>query len=535
MARLNNKDMKTVMKSVLTWDDTTTTVTAQGGKGYNYSAQSELYLLALTNFYNQDTFYEKGDPRDARFRELIRKVVPTDFEWTVAMNKWLRNGAHMRTVSLVMACEVLKARLDEGSGFNRHVFTSVIQRPDEPGEVIAYWRSRYGRTLPEPLLKALKYAVAELYTEKAYLKWDSQARGLSFADVLRIVHPKPKDTDQEALFKYILDRSFGKDGDDWLLPVIRKNKEWRKLAQKVTTAEEAKRVLDPDFVKAAGLTWEDVLSALGSKVDKVKLWEALIPSMGYMALLRNLRNFDEAGVSDEAAEKVISKLTDPFEVQNSRQLPMRFYSAYRAAPSLRWGYALERALDMSMGNIPELKGRTLILVDTSGSMDEPFSRDGTVKRWDAATLFGVALGRRCDKADVVSFSNSYWGGAGNKAFPLKRGESLLTALKRWQDDGYFIGGGTDTARALRDHFHGHDRVVILTDEQTGSNPVEVSRSISESVPMYSWNLAGYRAGHAPAGERNRHSFGGLTDAAFTQIGMLENSLNACWPWEKLAD
>jgi hypothetical protein len=65
--------------------------------------------------------------------------------------------------------------------------------------------------------------------------------------------------------------------------------------------------------------------------------------------------------------------------------------------------------------------------------------------------------------------------------------------------------------------------------------VEVSRSISESVPMYSWNLAGYRAGHAPAGEKNRHSFGGLTDAAFTQIGMLENSLNACWPWEKLAD
>jgi len=535
MARMNNKGVKTAVRSVLTWDDTTPTVTAQGGVGYNYGPQSELYLLALTNFFSQDTAYEKADPRDKRFRELIREVTPQNFEWIAGMTGWLRSGANMRTASLVMGCEVLKARLDEGSGFNRHIFNHVMQRPDEPGEVIAYWRSRYGRTLPEPLLKALKYAVTELYTEYAYLKWDSSARGLSFADVLRIVHPKPKDTDQEALFKYILDRSFDKDGDDFLLPVIRKNKEWRQLAKNVSTVEEAKRVLDPEFVKAAGLAWEDVLSALGSKVDKAKLWEAIIPSMGYMALLRNLRNFDQAGVRDEVANQVIGRLTSPEAVAKSRQMPMRFYSAYKAAPSLRWGYALERALEMSMSNIPQLKGRTLVLVDTSGSMRDSFSKDGTVMRWDAAALFGVALGRKCEQADVVSFSNGYWGNAGHRVFPLQQGESLLAALKRWEGGGWFIGGGTDTVSALEDNFRGHDRVVILTDEQEGSDLGEVSRAIPDSVPMYTWNLAGYRAGHAPAGERNRHSFGGLTDAAFTQIAMMENGQNASWPWERMAD
>ncbi len=74
--------------------------------------------------------------------------------------------------------------------------------------------------------------------------------------------------------------------------------------------------------------------------------------MGYMALLRNLRNFDEAGVSDAVAGRVAERLADPAQVAKSRQLPMRFLSAYRAAPSLRWAWALEQAIAHALANVP---------------------------------------------------------------------------------------------------------------------------------------------------------------------------------------
>jgi len=130
---------------------------------------------------------------------------------------------------------------------------------------------------------------------------------------------------------------------------------------------------------------------------------------------------------------------------------MRFLSAYRAAPSLRWAYpagAGDRALALVDSALP---GRTLVLVDTSYSMNESFSKDGTLMRWDAAVIFGVALAQRCAAAEVVSFSSS------TKVFPGPGGESLLRSIERWKAGGFFIGNGTDTSAALRRHFAGHDR------------------------------------------------------------------------------
>lgn len=112
-------------------------------------------------------------------------------------------------------------------------------------------------------------------------------------------------------------------------------------------------------------------------------------------------------------------------------------------------------------------------------------------------------------------------------FLLRKGESLLTAVKRWNDDGYFIDAVTETAASLRARYAGHDRVVLITDEQAGNDPVEVNRSIPPGVPMYTLNLAGYRLGHAPAGP-NRYCFGGLTDAMFDAVRLIEAGKRADW-------
>ena len=70
---------------------------------------------------------------------------------------WLRNGANMRTASLVAAAESLKARLDASklagneqpaAGRGRSRPCRALQRADEPGELLAYWPSRHGRNSP---------------------------------------------------------------------------------------------------------------------------------------------------------------------------------------------------------------------------------------------------------------------------------------------------------------------------------------------------------------------------------------------------
>ena len=550
MARFNTKAAEPAATSPVRSTGGTTT-THEGGAARLRDPRSELFLLTVANFVGTDTFYESGGRRDDRFTGLVRQLAAEDPAWTAGLLAWLRGPGALRTAAIVGAAEFVKARLDAAAagdlspdaqagngtagGWNRRVVASVLQRADEPGELLAYWTSRYGRRIPKPVKRGIEDAVGRLYTERALLKYDTGAASFRFGDVLELVHPAPAAPWQGDLFRHAIDRRHGRDnGIPHSLPVL--DARARLAARPAGTRRDLLRRPDAaDVLAHAGMTWEALAGWLQGPLDAAA-WEAVIPSMGYMARLRNLRNFDEAGVSDDVAAKVAAHLADPVQVGRSRQLPMRFYSAFNAAPSLRWGHALEQALGASLANVPALGGRTLILVDTSSSMNDVFSRDGTLRRWDAAALFGIALGRRCATADVVSFSSARTSmndapAARTKAFPLARGGSVLGDVRTWKDGGWFLGGGTDTAAALRKEYRGHDRVVVVTDEQAGSDPREVSESVPGTVPMYTWNLAGYRAGHAPSGDRNRHAFGGLTDAAFRMVPLLEAGRDARWPWE----
>ena len=551
MSRFNTTTAKPTVHSPVVSEAAPSGRTHEGAAGYAREAKSELFLLTVSNMVGTDTFYEKAGARDARFEQLVHQVAVEDPAWMSRFIPWLRSEANMRTASLVAAVEFVKGRLDhptdmgvvkvgehpkfggiyESDGFNRKLIAAACQRADEPGELLAYWTSRYGRAIPKPVKRGLADAAARLYNERSLLKYDTDSKGYRFGDVIDLVHPSPADDKpwQGDLFQYALDRRHNRaNGVPERLQTV-----WRNGL--LRSEGEPADWLNPDTLKQAGVTWEDALSAVGSKVDKAELWSALIPSMGYMALLRNLRNFDETGVPDPIAQTVAVRLADSAEVARSRQFPFRFLSAHRAVPSLRWAWPLEQALGHSLANIPKLGGRTLVLVDTSSSMREAFSKDGTLMRWDAAALFGIALGQRCASADVVSFSSARYythelPAAKTKAYPLRVGESLLKSLDRWTGGGYFLGGGTDTAAALRQEFKGHGRVVIVTDEQAAQNGAEVTACVPASVPMYTWNLAGYERGHAPSGGRNRHAFAGLTDQAFRMIPLLESGRDGTWPF-----
>lgn len=496
--------------------------TAEGAPGYDREPRLELFLLAVSNMVGEQTFYESAGDRDTRFRDLVARVAVADPAWFARFVPWLRLGANLRSASVVAALEGAKAQVAAGIPGSRAMVAAALQRADEPGEALAYWLSAYGRALPKPVKRGIADAAVRLYHERSMLKYDSDSHALRFADVLELTHPTPRDAAQGELFRHTIDRRHGRvDPIPEALGVLRARAELMALP----VAERA-AVLDPRALAAAGMTWEALAGWRQGPLDAAA-WSAMIPSMGYLALLRNLRNFDQAGVGDDVAAAVAAKLSDPDEVDRSRVLPMRFLSAYNAAPSLRWAYPLEKALQFALGNVPRLGGRTLILIDTSGSMDSTFSRDGSLRCWDAATMFGLALAARAQDATVVSFSGS------TKVFDLRPGESVLSAVRRFKDGGWFFGGGTETERAVREHYARHDRVVILTDEQAHwGGGKDVAAAVPAKVPVYTWNLAGYRLGHTPVTGR-RYTFGGLTDAAFAMIGLIESTESTestTWPF-----
>ncbi|MGW2019701.1 TROVE domain-containing protein [Streptomyces sp. NPDC001927] len=499
--------------------------THQGGIGVLREPRSELFLLAVANFVTQRTFYESGEERDDRFAGLVRKLAVEDPEWTAGLLRWLRSEAHMRTASLVGAAEYVRARLDAGvetGPTNRQVVDSVLLRADEPGELLGYWTSTYGRNIPKPVKRGVADAVQRLYSAKSLLKYDTDSKGYRFGDVLNLTHaaPDPEKPWQGELFRYALDRRHRPEtaAPPASSPVLAAHRALMDLP-----VEERRAVVTgpggAERLAEAGMTWEALAGWLQGPMDAAA-WEAVIPSMGAMALVRNLRNFDGAGVSDEVAARVAARISDPEAVAASRQFPFRYLAAYRHAPSLRWAYPLEQALGHSLANVPALPGRTLVLVDRSGSMWSRLSDRSELNRADAAAVFGTAVAMRAADADLVEFGTS------SAPVPYQAGESVLKVLDRFGNLG-----GTNTTEAVRRHYKGHDRVLIVTDEQAAYSRLgDPTAQVPDHVPVYTWNLAGHRVGHAPSGTGRRHTFAGLTDAAFRMVPLLEAGQRADWPW-----
>jgi len=486
-----------------------TIVNHQGGEGYERDAKSELFMLGVANLVGEKTFGEKGMQRDERFINSIHAVALQDPTWVAGFLPWLRKEANLRSAPIMGALEAAKAMVDAKIPGARAIVAASMDRPDEPGEALAYWMTNYGRSIPKPVKRGIADGARRLYSEKALLKYDTQGKPFRFADVIDLCHPKPDAWWRSDLFRYALDRRHGRVTE---IPESLKLIRARHAVKGV-----AIEALDEREIRAAGMTWENTISAA---VDKKEAWEKqILAGMGYMALLRNLRNFDEAGVSDEIAKLVIDKLTDPIEVRRSRQFPFRFLSASREVNNLRWAYPLEVALNLSLANVPELTGDTLIMVDRSGSMFIPLAEHGRTSQADIAAIFGSALHmRNREHSTLVEYGTS------SATINPPAGMSVLNVIKHFSNLGW-----TQTYAAIQRHLtQKHTRVILITDEQHTGMPPHLA--VPDNIPLYVFNLVGYHAASMPT-NRNRVTIGGgLTDASFKLIGLLESGRNGNWPW-----
>lgn len=491
----------------------TVTQTYEGGVGFERDAKTQLFLLAVSNMVRQGTFYESAADRDNRFKSLAHAVTQEDPEWIRGFIPYLRNTMQMRSASVVLAAHYTAA----GGERPRAVIDSALTRADEPAEFLAYWAQEYGKNFPMPVKRGVADAVVRLYTERNALKYDGQSRAWRMGDVIELTHPKAEASWQSSLFKYLLDSRHNRD-DIQFSSELSEIHDWH-VANNVPVERRREYMRKNGIPKS--MTWESLSGWLQGPMD-AEAWEAVIPQMGYMALLRNLRNFEEAGISGKTEDYVRKVISDPEAVAKSRQFPIRFYSAWKATDSLTYGRELETALEHSLQNVPELYGSSLILIDCSGSMQDWQSDRSKVQRWELASIFGVALAKaQKGRADLVLYSNS--------SIRFAPSNSVLKSVDEIRRRGEW--GGTNTWQAVSQNFANQDRIIILTDEQAhpsyyGRTPVK-----TYGKPIYTFNLAGYRAAHNEQGSDGSYVFGGLTDAGFKMLKAIDDCKSGTWPWE----
>lgn len=509
MSKFNKKGTKPQVKSFATGSATADGLTGNLAAAYSRDAKTALFLLAIGSFFGESKFYKEDF--EERVRGLAGEIAIEDPDWLRGFIRWLRRDEGIRSAPIAIALDAVKARIDAKQyGQNRQLIYAALQRGDEPAEAFAYWFTNYGK----PAAMSLKRAVADWFennlNEYQFLKYgDSRYGNLSHRDLIRLVHPNPKEAYVNQLIGYIVD------------PEHNETPSRIKLQKAIFSGEIESPT--PEDIKRAGITWQQWSGFTGVKPD----WNLLIPSMGYQALLMNLRNFEDAVIH---SKDVAARLADPVEVTRSRMFPFRFVSAYNELQTFFYMQSLEEALNHSVKNVPTLRGNTLILVDQSGSMQQNFSKHSKMNFTKSAALFGITLARAAEYADLVFF-----GGNPDSAYypqftrDYKYVDYARKPVLRLVTEESEDMGGTKTRTAFEASYRpgSHDRIVLITDEQY--NYGEEPRFPSD-IPVYIWNLVGYKYGHGI--RDNIHVFGGLSDKSFKLIQLLENGRNAKWPWEQ---
>jgi len=175
----------------------------------------------------------------------------------------------------------------------------------------------------------------------------------------------------------------------------------------------------------------------------------------------------------------------------ARVLPFRFLAAARYAP--QWEQTLEQAMlkcvaghEKLGGNV--LPGKTVVLVDVSGSMTAPLSRRSEMQRTDAAYGLAVLLREISEKVSVFSFSDDL------VEVPARRGFALRDAIDASQRHN-----STQLGKAVEslNQKENYDRLIVISDEQAHDS-VPGPRQWSDGRPRpsrgYMINVASYTNG-----------------------------------------
>lgn len=428
----------------------------------------------------------------------------------------------------------------------------IIQRADELKELMAYQLAR-NKVVPRHakpprndktpfnkrqdkqsvLPQMIKFGLSGAFKNfDAYQfgKYNKKDDAVKLRDVMFMTHPEYEDDMQ----KKVLD----------------------KLADKTLESPETWEVM-----RSTGkMTWHDVVNNIFYKNGRVN---------NYMAILRNLRNcLEDDSVTKEDIMLLCRMISDKNAVLKSKQLPFRFFSAYKELHKLGDGDmvpgglyvndvmdAVETAVGHSADNFPKLSGSsTCIACDVSGSMEKEISKKSSVERFDIGIILGMIANRFCGHTITGMFGDDW------KVVPMAKSSGILRSAlemhKREGEVGYSTNG-YKVIQWLNDNNIGVDRILIFTDCQMWDSERRTRRSslfggsgydevsFAEvfikyqrrylGVKLYCFDLSGYGNIMIPQGTKNVCIIGGFSDRIFDFIAAFEEVGDGNAPIKKIKE
>jgi 60 kDa SS-A/Ro ribonucleoprotein len=428
--------------------------TYEGARAKKFTPEDELKRTLMSCLLWEKQFYEDGVSIADRIKTLVPLVKPAR---VAALAVAAREVMKLRHAPLLVVREM--ARHASHRSLVAETLVKVIQRPDEMTELLAiYWADALGpqqQRKKQPISAQIKKGLAEALTKfDAYqlAKYDRDG-AVRIRDVLFLVHAKPKDAAQETIWKQLVDGT---------LP-------------------------SPD-------TWE---VALSSGEDKRASFERLLAEkkLGGLALLRNLRLMQQAGVERETIADAIVRM------RTERILPFRFITAARHAPDFE--PELEDAMLKSIKDHTRLSGRTRLLIDVSASMVTPLSGQSEMTRLEAACGLAILAREVCKDVEIFTFSNEV------VKVPPRRGFALRDAIVGSQPHA-----GTWLGKAVTKIDRKSDRLIVFTDEQS-HDPVPAPKGRG-----YMINVASYQHG---VGHGDWQRVDGFSEAVVAWIAASEET------------
>lgn len=354
---------------------------------YALSPKRRLAQYAATGCLNR-TFYVDASEQLSQVLQLCEKV---DAEFIAKTAIFCRERGYMKDMPALL-CAVLSVK---DRALLAQVFPRVIDNSKMLRNFVQIMRSgAVGRkslgTAPKRLVREWLDARDPESLFKANVGQDP-----SLADIVKMVHPRPKDANQEALFSYFIDRNRAVDA---LPDIVREFEAFKR--------GESKEVPDVPF---------QMLTSL--ELGKAE-WTAIARRAPWQMTRMNLNTFARHGVFDEPgmAELIAERLRDPLKIAKARVFPYQLMVAYAMAVANKRipivvTNALQDAMEIATKNVPEFSGKVYVFPDVSGSMQSPVTgyRRGatsTVRCVDVAALVAATVLRKNSQAEVVPFEST---------------------------------------------------------------------------------------------------------------------------------
>ena len=440
----------------------TNAINEERAPAYTLSPKHQLAQYAATGCLNT-TFYASADEQLAKVLELCAEI---DAEFIAKTAVFCRERGFMKDMPALL-CAVLS--LKDRDALER-IFPRVIDNAKMLRNFVQIIRS--GVVGRKSLGSAPKRLVREWLDARdpAVLFKANVGQAPSLADIVKMVHPKPKDPAREALFGYFIGRDYAFD----VMPAIACEYELFKYKNK----DEPREVPDVPF---------QMLTALDLGTPE---WTAIARRASWQTTRMNLNTFARHGVFGEPGmtDLIADRLRDPKAIAKARVFPYQLMVAYTMASAnadipKAVCDALQDAMEIALANIPAINGRVFVCPDVSGSMSSALTgyRTGSttaVRCIDVAALVAAAVLRKNPYTDVLPFER------GVVKVNLNPRDSVMTNAAKLAAIG---GGGTNCSAPLaklNSRMERGDLVIFISDYESwvdaGAGP--------GTATMREWNV-----------------------------------------------